>query len=139
MLALISSVYALPSLIGSAIAGLIADYVGWRWVFLGLAPLLPLAAGMALPAMRRFGRTSNEPRDWGRLIAAARLAGGVALLTGGLGSGQSLFLTIVLIGVGAALSIPALLRLMPLRARPADSGLVVVLVIAILQNMAFLG
>jgi MFS family permease len=34
MLALISSAYILPSFIGPALAGLIADYFGWRWSFL---------------------------------------------------------------------------------------------------------
>ena len=107
MLALISSAYILPSFIGPALAGLIADYFGWRWVFLGLAPLLPLAAGLALSAMQRFERNSTtEPRDWGQIGAAVRLAAGTGLLMSGLASYQTIFLAIVLTGAGAGLGCP---------------------------------
>jgi len=141
MMALVSSAYALPSLIGPALAGLIADHLGWRWVFLGLAPLLPLAAGLALPAMRRFGPTSRAPRDWGRVVAALRLVGGMALLSGGLGSQEPRPwpLTVALIGAGAVLSAPAFPTLVSVGGQRAVPGLTAVLAVAVLQNMAFFG
>lgn len=138
MLALISSGYILPSLIGPALAGLIADYFGWRWVFLGLAPLLPLAAGLALSAMRRFERTKNETRDWERIGAAVRLAVGTGLLMSGLGSYQMILPAVVLTGLGMALAAPAIRRLLPAGSQPA-TGLFTVLFTAMLLNMAFFG
>ncbi|HLV80029.1 MAG TPA: MFS transporter, partial [Chthonomonadaceae bacterium] len=51
MLAIMSSAWVIPGLIGPALAGWIADHLGWRWVFAGLAPLPLLAATMALPAL----------------------------------------------------------------------------------------
>ncbi len=39
MIALMSSAWVVPGLIGPALAGLIADIAGWRWVFLGLLPV----------------------------------------------------------------------------------------------------
>src|SRR4249919_1052676 len=54
MLAVLSSAWIVPGLIGPALSGIVADFVGWRWVFLGLIPVLPLAAGMVLPALRKL-------------------------------------------------------------------------------------
>jgi MFS family permease len=141
MLALVSSAYALPSLAGPAVAGLIADYVGWRWVFLGLAPLLPLAAVLALPALHPFGPTSGARRDWGRIVAALRLAGGMALMSGVLGSPASRpwLLTAALVGLGVALGAPALPRLLPVRGPGAVPGLPAVVAVTVLQNAAFFG
>jgi MFS family permease len=137
MLALISSAYTLPSLIGPALAGLVADYLGWRWIFLGLAPVMPLAAALAVPAMRRLEQASAAPRDWGRIGAAVRLAAGAGILTSGLGSYQTLLLTAGLIGLGAALAVPAVRRLLPSGSQQA--GLSAALFIAILLNMGFFG
>ena len=41
MLALLSSAWVLPSLVGPAFAGFIADELSWRWVFVLLLPFLP--------------------------------------------------------------------------------------------------
>ncbi|MBA3415058.1 MAG: MFS transporter, partial [Chloroflexia bacterium] len=49
MLAFLSTAWVVPGLIGPALAGLVAAGPGWRWVFLGLAPLPAIAATLALP------------------------------------------------------------------------------------------
>lgn len=138
MLALISSAYILPSLTGPALAGLIADYFGWRWIFLGLAPLLPLAAGSALFALRRFERPEAGPRDWGQLRAAVFLAAGTGLLMSGLGSYQRIPLAVFLTGSGAVLVVPAIRRLLP-AGSPQSRGLFAALGTGLLLNMAFFG
>ncbi len=71
MLAMTSTAWVVPGLIGPGLAGVVADHVGWRWVFLGLVPLLLISASMALPAMQRLARTSDTPRNWG--LCARRL------------------------------------------------------------------
>ena len=66
----------IPSIIGPALAGVVAEALSWHWVFLGVIGLLVPAAGMMLPpilrvrdpgAGRRLGAV--EPRP-GRLVRA---------------------------------------------------------------------
>ena len=61
MLATLASAWVVPGLIGPALAGTIADHVGWRWVFLALVPLPPLAGSLALPALRRLRCPTRSP------------------------------------------------------------------------------
>jgi MFS family permease len=55
MFAVLSTAWVLPALAGPALAGLVADAFGWRWVFLGLVPLVAVSAAMAIPPMLRIG------------------------------------------------------------------------------------
>ena len=48
----ISSGWILPSLVGPPVAGLLADHLSWRWVFLGVLPLLLGAALLVRPHLR---------------------------------------------------------------------------------------
>ena len=79
MLAVLSSAWVVPGLAGPALAGLIADHVGWRWVFLGLAPLPLLAALLALPALRRLKPAEAQRPDRRRLRDALLLSAGAGL------------------------------------------------------------
>jgi MFS family permease len=47
-----AAAWVVPSLVGPLIAGLVAESVGWRWVFLGVVALVALAMLMVVPAMR---------------------------------------------------------------------------------------
>lgn len=160
MLALLSSAWVLPALLGPAAAGLVADTVGWRAVFLGVVPLLALTAWLTLPAYARFrprpetaAETAAETGR-GRLRLSLRLAGGAALALAGLGAlalpeggaAPSSPLPLAALGVAPAallaggwLALPALARLLPagtLRARP---GLPAVIAARLLAYSAFVG
>lgn len=50
-----STAWVLPSVVGPALAGLVADLVGWRWVFLGVAVLVVPAAVPLLGTVRGLG------------------------------------------------------------------------------------
>jgi len=53
MFAVLSTAWVIPGLIGPAIAALVATAVGWRWVFLGLLPLVIAAGVLAVLALKR--------------------------------------------------------------------------------------
>ena len=52
MFAWLSTAWALPGVLGPAIAGIVGDTIGWRAVFLGLLPLIAVAAVATTPALR---------------------------------------------------------------------------------------
>ena len=90
MLALLSSAWVVPGLIGPALAGLIADHFGWRLVFLGLAPPTVLAATIATPPLRRLPRGDAPPSD--------RRLGRALLLAAGFGSALDFLSVLVCAG-----------------------------------------
>ena len=138
MLALLSTGWVVPGLVGPALAGLIAEGIGWRWVFLGLAPLPPLAMVLALPALRRIPAGSTRAGDGRRLRAAVGLAAGAGLLLAGLGRSQPL-VAVPLVAAGIALALPALRHLLPVGTLRAAAGLPAAVAAAGLLNLAFFG
>jgi len=52
MFAVLSTAWVVPGLIGPGIAALVAAAVGWRWVFLGLLPLVVAAGVLVVLALR---------------------------------------------------------------------------------------
>jgi MFS family permease len=52
MFAVLSTAWVVPGLTGPAIAALVAAAVGWRWVFLGLLPLVIVAGMLVVLALR---------------------------------------------------------------------------------------
>ncbi|GLZ08507.1 MFS transporter [Actinomadura sp. NBRC 104412] len=63
--AALSAAWVLPTLIGPTLGGVLTEQVGWRFVFLGLIPLVIPPTAMLIPAMRGLG-TSGEGQDGGR-------------------------------------------------------------------------
>jgi MFS family permease len=57
MMAATSSAWIVPSLIGPAIAGFIAEQYNWRLVFFALIPVLLIVAPLTLPAYHRMHQT----------------------------------------------------------------------------------
>lgn len=138
MLALTSSAWVIPGILGPALAGIIGEGIGWRWVFFSVIPLLPIAAICMLPALRLLG-PSGAPAPVGRrLVAAAALTLGAAGFTAGLGMGlQPLGITLAL--GGFALALPALSYLMPAGTLRVAPGLPAALALMGLLNMVFFG
>jgi MFS family permease len=75
----ISAAWVLPALVGPVVAGALAEGPGWRWVFLGLVPLVAGAVVSLVPTLRRLGRPAEPaPPRPARRVAAVATAAGVA-------------------------------------------------------------
>jgi MFS family permease len=111
MFAIISTAWVLPALLGPGLSGVIADHLGWRWVFLGLLPLVGLAAATSIGALRRLGPPGGEaPVD--RRIDALLVALGAALVLIAAGS-RSLVIAPPLAIIGFVIGGRAFVRIMP--------------------------
>jgi len=136
MFAWLSAGWVVPSLAAPALAGLVTDTVGWRWVFLGLLPLLPVVALLAGPALRRLGPPSEVARGAGqrRVLTAAALAVGVAVSLTALQEPGVLLLVVPVAAVPAVL---AARRLLPPGTWRARRGLPAAVSARLSVNVAF--
>ena len=82
MFAGFAAAWVVPSLVGPFIAGLVADSVGWPWVFLGVVALVVPAVLMVVPSLRgmRSGMEGERPPWSISRIAWATLAGTAVLV-----------------------------------------------------------
>jgi len=74
-----ATAWVVPSLIGPPVAGVVADTVGWHWVFLGVGVIAVVAAGAIVPALlhlRSVSNTATAASNWAVLWAVV-VAGGV--------------------------------------------------------------
>jgi MFS family permease len=109
-----SSGWVLPSIIGPPVAGALADHASWRWVFLGVPPLIVPAVITMLPRLRHLERDPDETpavRGRGRLLAAVGAATGAALLQVA-GTGEQ-WISLLWLAIGLALLVPGLRVLLP--------------------------
>ena len=100
MFATMSTAWVLPGVFGPALAGFVADAFDWRLVFLGLLPLIAVAALMTLSAVAAVGPAADVPVTEGsadravanqarrRLPLALILAAGAGMLVAGLTNAQ---------------------------------------------------
>src|SRR6266540_1320064 len=147
--AVLSTAWVVPGLIGPALSALVATHLSWRYVFLGLLPLVLVAAGLALPAVRRIG-PPQQPDHPGsspgappaahrsRLLEAVRVAGGAGLLLAGL-TGRSIPLAVVLAAAGLLVGVRPLLRLLPAGTLRARQGLPTAVLSRGMLTFAFFG
>jgi MFS family permease len=146
MFAVLSTAWVVPGVIGPAISGAVAQHASWRLVFLGLLPIVAIAAVLTLPAIARVvpaqapslpaqpaasGATFEE-----RLSRALLLAGGATLLMLGLTS-ATLVPGIPLVAVGIAIGVPAYRRLTPAGSLTARPGLPAAVLVRGLLTFAF--
>ncbi|MBI5160447.1 MAG: MFS transporter, partial [Micrococcales bacterium] len=93
-----AAAWVVPGLVGPVAAGLVADSVGWPWVFVGVSVLVLAALGAITPALLRILRSPSEqigePRPLRRVAGEAVLA---------------VLLAAAVLGVGVAGELPAAL------------------------------
>ncbi len=144
MFATLSTAWVLPGVFGPALAGFVADAFHWRLVFLGLLPLIAIAALMTLPAVAAVGpatesadaesAASNQARQ--RLPLALILASGAGMLVAGL-TDAALVPGLPLVVVGAVLAAYAFRRLTPPGTLRAARGLPTAVLLRGLLTFAF--
>ncbi len=118
MFALMSAAWIVPGLIGPSIAAFVGATIGWRWVFLGLLPLLLAAGSVALralgsvPAAQRGDDHATSTAMSRRLPDAMLAIVGAGLVIAALTSPEP---SVIAGGsaVGLLLLLPAVRRLTP--------------------------
>jgi MFS family permease len=137
MFAILSTAWVVPGLIGPAISGAIAQAFGWRWVFLGLLPLVALAAVMTIGALRALGAPGgDEPVD--RRLGALTLVAGAGLVLAGISS-HSAIATPALVVIGVVIGARAFVRLVPPGTIRLATGLPAAVAVRGLTTFAFFG
>jgi len=140
LLAMLSSAWVVPALLGPALAGQVAEHSSWRLVFLGILPLVAGGAAMLVSALGRLPAATSEPgRDNGRrLVTAVRLAVGVGLMLWAAGWGSP-GPGLLLAALGALLAVPALRSLLPSGTFTAGPGVPAAVAIRGLLAFGFFG
>lgn len=138
MLALLSTAWVVPGLVGPGLAGVMAESLGWRSIFLVLAPMPLVTGALALPALRKMGAGTPSPQARARVAAAVVLAAGSGLVLTGIAQTNPA-LAFGLTAVGAAMAIPAMRRLLPEGTLRAASGMPATVATMGLLNLAFFG
>ena len=111
MMAVMSTAWVAPGLAGPALSAEVARLFGWRWVFLGLLPIVVIAGSLAVPALIRLGPPASVAAQEHRLsrrpphglrggddLAGLTLPAGSGAVVAGLG----------LIAAGVLAGLPAL-------------------------------
>ena len=137
MFAILSTAWVVPGIAGPALAAFVGDHVGWRWVFLGLLPLVVTAGGLAYREVRKV---PGHPGRVARRVVpdALAVAAGAALLLGGL-QARDVLITPLLLVPGLVLGVPALRRLLPEGTLSARPGLPSAVLARGLLTFAFFG
>jgi len=126
MFATLSTAWVLPGVLGPALAGIVGETFGWRWVFLGLLPLIVFSSAIAFPAVRKIGPDPTDAANAATLRERAPLAVVVAVGTGLLLAGPATRETLPLVALaiaGTVLGVYALRRLTPAGTLRAARGL----------------
>jgi MFS family permease len=153
MMAVLSTAWVVPGLIGPAIAAAVASLVGWRWVFLGLLPLVAITGSLAMPALFRLSRRERasdqavpagargQPGAEHRLADGVGAAAGAGLILGGLTIvvGSRVIAGALLLTGGLVLIGRSLRRLLPRGTFTARPGLPTVILCRGLLTFAFFG
>jgi MFS family permease len=122
MFAVMSTAWVVPGLAGPGIAALVATAVGWRWVFLGLIPLVIATGVLVVLALRNVPPPASPGTAAVPYLAVLGVVGGAGALLASLDSG---ILPVAAAGAagGAVLLAVSLRRLTPPRYLTARPGL----------------
>jgi MFS family permease len=142
LFAVLSTAWVVPGIVGPVLAERVSDAAGWRWVFLGLMPLVAVAGSLVVPAMMRLGPPERQPGEpvvapRRRMVEAVRVAAGAAIVVASFTASRWLLVP----GVAAGLLVGwrPLGRLTPPGTRRGAAGVPAVIVTRGLLTFAFFG
>jgi MFS family permease len=138
MMAVLSTAWVIPGIVGPGLAAAVAHLFGWRWVFLGLIPLVLVAGPIAVPALVRLGRTDAPPAEEHRIADAIRTAAGAAFVLAAL-SAHNILIGLAFAAVGVIVAAAPLRRLLPEGTLRAAPGLPATIMSRGLLTFAFFG
>jgi MFS family permease len=87
MFAVLSTAWVVPGLAGPAIAALVATAVGWRWVFLGLIPLVIAIGALVVVALRNVPPPASPGTATVPYLAVLGVVAGAGTVLASLNSG----------------------------------------------------
>jgi MFS family permease len=138
MFAVLSTAWVVPGLVGPAIAALVATAVGWRWVFLGLIPVVVATGALVVLALRNVPPPANPEAATVPYLGVLGVVAGAGTALASLNSGV---LPVVVIGgiAGGILLTASLRRLTPPRHLTARPGLTATILSRGLLTCCFFG
>jgi len=147
MIAVISTAWVVPGLAGPALSAQIAHVFGWRWVFLGLLPVVGIAGSIAVPALARLGRPQAAQTGEHKVTDAIRASAGTAMILAALTIAVSsseaqvirALIAPALVVSGLVAALPALRRLVPAGTLTGRPGLPATILSRGLLTFAFFG
>jgi len=119
MFALLSTAWVVPSVIGPGLAAVVGEQFGWRWVFLGLVPIVGVCGIAVLGSVGHIAAPEEPLEEVSSLRDALLTAVGAGLALVGLAESRW-YVALPVLAVGLAILVPAFRRLTPpgtLRAR----------------------
>jgi MFS family permease len=122
MFAVLSTAWVVPGLVGPAIAAVVAAAAGWRWVFLGLLPLVLAAGVLVVLALRHVPRPASPTAATVPYLAVLGVVVGAGSALASLSSGLGPVVAVGGIAGGALLAV-SLRRLISPRNLSARPGL----------------
>jgi len=137
MLAMLSTAWVIPGLVGPSVSGVVTDFVGWRIVFFGLVPVALVAGGMCVAAFRTRSWTPSPTAGATPFLSALLVSGGVLVALAGLEARGAV--SAVLVVGGMVTAVVALRRLVPAGTLRAAPGLPAAVAAVGLTSVAFFG
>jgi MFS family permease len=138
MFAVLSTAWVVPGLAGPAIAAVVAEAAGWRWVFLGLIPLVAAAGALVVLALRNVPPPQHPETATVPYLAVLGVVAGAGTALASLNSGV---LPVAVAGglAGGLLLTVSLRQLTPPRYLTARPGLSATILSRALLTCCFFG
>jgi MFS family permease len=133
-----SSAWVVPALVGPALAGLITEHLSWRWVFLGLAPLVGLGLVLVAPTLRGLSAPAR-PSAGRRGLAVAGVGAAVGIVTLTWAAQKPTVLSLALAVVAFAAVVPSLRTLLPRGTLSGRPGIPVMVLARSMLSGTFFG
>ncbi|PZF80629.1 MFS transporter [Jiangella anatolica] len=134
-----AAAWVVPSIVGPLVAGVLTDELSWRWVFLGIAPLVLIPVFLALPSAKSVDGPppGGAPSRVGRKRFALAASVGVGLLQ--YAGARADLVAIAVAAVALALMVPSVPKLLPPGTIALRRGLPTVVALRGIYAGAFFG